>query len=202
MGSEDEDEQGMKVGRSRSGGGGGRPTFRSRSSHQGDHSTYGYEDDYGRERSRRARSARRRDDGREKMKSRRSSPSPSGVKKLAHVFSDTKGGLGAAAVGGVAGAFLAYRAARSKEKSGEGANTDPLLIGLLGAVAGGVSANVVERYVEHGKENGSVRDKWGEEVGTSRKEWKGKVRQMTRGGDRSRSLNRNRGGRSRGDDDG
>lgn len=166
-----------------------RPGMRSRSSHQGDRSAYnnGYNDDD------RPRQREHKDNRRTR---RQKSPSPNGMKKIGNIFSDSKGGLGAAAVGSVAGGFLAYRAAKSKGKSGEG-TSDPFLVSLLGAVAGGVGANVVEKYIEHGKEEGSVRDKWGEEVGTTRKQLKGKVKEMTKGGVRSRSLDQEDKGRRR-----
>lgn len=90
-------------------------------------------------------------------------------------------------MGGLAGALLGARAGSKKaneRKSGsEGGRrrrekndgNQPLLFGLLGAAVGSLGAHVVERYVEEGKEEGMVRDTWGDEVGGRRRKYKGKM---------------------------
>jgi hypothetical protein len=87
-------------------------------------------------------------------------PNSSGGRGIDRVFSTSDKGLGASAVGAVAGGLLAYEAGKSNKKR------DPWLTTLVGAAIGGLGANVLEKQYEKKKDKRDARnDRWEQKFG-------------------------------------
>jgi hypothetical protein len=94
------------------------------------------------------------------LKQRSSSYDGGSAAGLKKVFSDSGRGLGAGAIGAVAGGFLAQEAAmRNKKGKGKGMS-DPIVLTLLGAVVGGLGANALEKGYDKKEKRDRDRDRY------------------------------------------